>query len=141
MSAASDFLELKVLDHTLATAAYTAPAAVYLALFTSDPSVGSTAENLEAGTLTTEVTTSGSAYARKAVTFAAASAGSATTNATVTFDTATADWGTITHLAIMDGATEGADNVLYYGELDTHKLIQAGDTFQVTTGNLTVTLA
>jgi hypothetical protein len=142
MSAASDYLELKVLDHTLATAAYTAPSAVYLALFTSDPSVGSTAENLEAGTLTNEVTTAGStAYARKAVTFAAASAGSATTNATVTFDTATADWGTITHLAIMDGATEGADNVLYYGELDTHKLIQAGDTFQVTTGNLTVTLA
>lgn len=141
MSAASDFLELKVLDHTLATAAYTAPSAVYLALFTSDPSVGSTAENLEGGTLTNEVDTSGTAYARKAVTFAAASAGSATTNATVTFDTATADWSTITHLAIMDGATAGAGNVLYYGELDTHKLIQAGDTFQVTTGNLTVTLA
>ena len=141
MSAASDYLELKVLDHTLATAAYTAPAAVYLALFTSDPSVGSTAENLEGGTLTNEVDTSGTAYTRKAVTFAAASAGSATTNATVTFDTATADWSTITHLAIMDNATAGAGNVLYYGELDTHKLIQAGDTFQVTTGNLTVTLA
>lgn len=141
MSAASDYLELKVLDHTLATAAYTAPSAVYLALFTSDPSVGSTAENLEAGTLTNEVDSSGTAYTRKAVTFAAASGGSATTDATVTFDTATADWSTITHLAIMDGSTVGAGNVLYYGELDTHKLIQAGDTFQVTTGNLTVTLA
>lgn len=141
MSAASDYLELKLLDHSLATAAFTAPGAVYLALFTSDPSVGSTAENLEAGTLTNEVSTSGTAYARKAVTFAAASGGSATTNATVTFDTATADWSTITHLAIMDGATAGLGNVLYYGELDTHKLIQAGDTFQVTTGNLTVTLA
>jgi hypothetical protein len=115
--------------------------AVYLALFTSDPSVGSTAENLEAGTLTNEVITSSTAYSRKAVTFAAASGGSATTDATVTFDTATADWGLITHLAIMDNATAGTGEVHYYGELDTHKLIQSGDTFQVTTGNLTVTLA
>lgn len=141
MSAAADYLENKVLDHVLRNTAYTSPTTVYVGLATSDPSTGSTTENLEAGTLTNEVSTSGTAYARKAVTFGAASAGSATTTANVTFDAATANWGTITHVFIADGATAGAGNVLFYGTLDTAKTIESGDTFQITSGNLTVTLA
>ena len=141
MSAASNFLENKVLDHVLrySTAPYTAPSTLYLALFTNTSTHA--AANLEAGTLSDEVTTSASAYARKAVTFAAASSGSSATNATVTFDAATATWGTITHIAIMDGATAGAGNVLFYGAVTTSKLIESGDTFQVSSGNLTVSLA
>jgi hypothetical protein len=142
MTAASDFLENKVLDHVLrySTAPYVAPTTLYLALFNNTS--GNAATNLEAGTLTDETATSGStAYARKAVTFAAASSGSSATNATVTFDTATASWGTITHVAIMDGATRGAGNVLFYGAVTTSKTIDTGDTFQVTSGNLTISLA
>ena len=141
MSAASNFLENKVLDHVLrySAAPYTAPSTLYLALFTNTST--NAAANLEAGTLSDEVTTSASAYARKAVTFAAASSGSSATNATVTFDAATATWGTITHIAIMDGATAGAGNVLFYGAVTTSKLIESGDTFQVSSGNLTVSLA
>jgi hypothetical protein len=142
MTAASDFLENKVLDHVLrySTAPYTAPSTLYLALFNNTS--GNAATNLEAGTLTDETATSGStAYARKSVTFAAASSGSSATNATVTFDTATASWGTITHVAIMDGATRGAGNVLFYGAVTTSKTIDTGDTFQVTSGNLTISLA
>ena len=141
MSASSDYLENKLLDHVLVNTAYTSPPTVYAALFTSDPSVGDTAELLEAGTLTNEVSNSGTAYVRQAVTFGAASAGSSTTTANVTFPAATANYGTVTHVAIMDGNTHAADNVLFYGELDTHKTIESGDTFQITTGNLTVTLA
>ena len=99
------------------------------------------AANLEAGTLTDEVTTSSSAYARKAVTFASASSGTSATNATVTFDAATANWGTITHIAIMDGSSAGAGNVLFWGAVTTSKTIETGDTFQVSSGNLTVSLA
>lgn len=139
MSAASNYLENKVLDHVLTATSYTAPAARYLALFTNTS--GSAATNLEAGTLTDEISTSGTAYARQAVTFAAASSGSSATNATVTFPTATANWGTITHVAIMDGDTEGAGNVLFYGAVTTSKTIETGDTFQVSSGNLTVSLA
>lgn len=137
MSAASNYLENKVLDHVLTATAYTAPGTRYLALFTNTS--GSAAANLEAGTLTDEVSTSGTAYSRKAVTFAAASSGSSATNATVTFDAATANWGTITHVAIMDAATSG--NVLFYGAVTTSKTIETGDTFQVSSGNLTVSLA
>ena len=131
MGAASNYLENKILDHVLTASAYTQPSR-YLALFTADPG--------EAGSFTNEVTTSSSAYARKLVTFAAASSGSSATNATVTFDAATASWGTITHVAVVDGATAGAGNVLFYGAVTTSKTIDSGDTFQVTSGNLTVSL-
>lgn len=141
MSAASNFLENKVLDHVLrySTAPYTAPSTLYLALFNNTS--GSAAANLEAGTLTDETSTSGTAYARKSITFGAASSGTSTSSATVTFDTATANWGTITHVAIMDNDTEGGGNVLFYGAVTTSKTIETGDTFQVSSGNLTVSLA
>jgi hypothetical protein len=137
MSAASNYLENKLLDHVLTATAYTQPSTRYLALFTNTS--GSAAANLENGTLTDEVSTSGSAYSRKAVTFGAASGGSSATNATVTFDAATANWGTITHVAVMDAETSG--EVLFYGAVTTSKTIETGDTFQVSSGNLTISLA
>ena len=138
MSAASNYLENKVLDHVLTATAFTQPSR-FLALFLNTS--GSAATNLEAGTLTDEVSTSGTAYARQAVTFAAASGGSSATNATVTFPTATANFGTITHVAVMDSDTEGSGNVLFYGAVTTSKTIETGDTFQVSSGNLTISLA
>lgn len=135
MTAASNYLENKVLDHVLTATSYTAPGARYLALFNNTS--GNAAANLEAGTLTDEV--SGGSYARKAVTFAAASGGTSATNATVTFDAATASWGSITHVAVMDASTGG--NVLFWGAVTTSKNIDQGDTFQVTAGNLTISLA
>jgi len=137
MSAASNYLENKVLDHVLTATSYTAPTTRYLALFTNTS--GSAAANLEAGTLSDEISASGTAYGRKAVTFAAASGGSSASNATVTFDTATANWGTVTHVAVMDAETSG--NVLFYGAVTTSKTIETGDTFQVSSGNLTISLA
>jgi len=141
MSAASNYLENKVLDHVLGEGArnFTSPATLYVALFNNTS--GNAATNLEAGTLTDEVSTSGTAYARVAVDFAAASSGSASSNGAVTFAAATADWGTVTHLAIMDGDTEGAGNVLFYGALTASKIVNTGDTFVISSGNLTVTLA
>ena len=132
MSAASDYLENKVLDHVLTATAYTQPGTRYLALFTADT-------GLETNTPSAEISTSGSAYIRKTVTFAAASSGQSATNATVTFDTATANFGTITHVAVMDAESSG--NVLFWGAVTTSKTIETGDTFQVTSGNLTVSLA
>jgi len=140
MSAAANYTEERTLDFWLKANSQTttAPATVYVALFNSDPSLGSTAENLEAGTITDECT--GGAYARQSVTFGTISGGSVSNNANVTFPAATdANWGTITHVAVMDANTSG--NVLFYGALDTAKTIDSGDTFQITSGNLTVSLA
>ncbi len=131
MSAASNYLENKILDHVLTASAFTQPSR-YIALFTQSPG--------ESGSFTYEISTSGTAYARQAVTFAAAASGSSATNATVTFPTATANWGTITHVAVVDGDTEGAGNVLFYGAVTTSKTIETGDTFQISSGNLTISL-
>ena len=141
MSAASNYLEGKLLDHVLTATAYSQPAGRFLALFTNTST--NAAANLESGvTATDEISTSGTAYIRKAVTFAAASSGTSATNATVTFDAATANWGTITHIAIMDSVNSaGSNNVLFYGAVTTSKTIETGDTFQVSSGNLTVSLA
>jgi hypothetical protein len=138
MSAASNYLEEKILNHVLTATAYTQPAR-HIALFTNTS--GNAAANLEAGTLTDEISTSGTAYARKTVTFAAASGGSSATNATVTFDAATASWGSITHVAVMDSGTAGSGNVLFWGAVTTAKTIDSGDTFQISSGNLTISLA
>jgi len=140
MSAASNYTEDKTLDFWLKanSAATTAPATVYVALFNSNDSAGGTAEDLEAGTLTEEC--GGGAYARQSVTFGTVSGGSVSNSGNVTFPAATdGNWGTITHVAVMDASSAG--EVLFYGALDTSKTIDSGDTFQITTGNLTVSLA
>lgn len=128
MSAASDYLENKVLDHVLKVASFTQPAALYLALYTAAPSDSGGG---------TEV--SGGSYARQAVTFAAASGGTSASSATVTFPVATANWGTIGWIGIFDASTSG--NLLFHGAVTAAKTIETGDTFQVTAGNLTISLA
>lgn len=135
MSAASDYLENAVLDHVLGNAAFTQPSTLYLGLFTNTS--GSAAANLEAGVLTDEI--EGGSYVRETISFSTASGGSADSEATVTFDAATASWGEITHVAVLDAATGG--NVLFYGAVTTPKTIESGDTFQVSAGNLTISLA
>lgn len=131
-NAASDYLENKVLDHVLrySTAPYTAPSTVYVGLFTAST-------GLETNSPSAEV--SGNGYARKSITFGAAASGSSASNATVTFDAATGTWGTITHVAIMDASTSG--NVLFWGAVTTSKTIESGDTFQISSGNLTISLS
>jgi hypothetical protein len=141
MSASSNYLENKLLDHTLGEGArnFTSPATLYLALFTNASTNAAT--NLEAGTLTDEISTSGTAYSRQTVNFSTAVNGTAATDGTVTWTTATAGWGTVTHVAVMDGGTAGAGNVLFYGALTSSKVIETGDTFQISSTNLTVSLA
>ena len=128
MSEMSNYLEDALINVTLRATAYTAPATVYVSLWTSDPT--------DAGS-GTEV--SGGSYARTAVTFAAPSNGVTTNDADVTFPTATASWGTVGWIGINDALTTG--NLLYHTALDTSKTIDSGDIFKISTGNLSVTLA
>jgi len=146
MSAASNYTEDRTLDFWLKanSQSTTAPTTVYCALFTSDDSTGLTAENLEAGILTNEVATDSandSAYQRQAITFGTISNGSVSNSDALTFPVATADYGTVTHVAVMDSATEGSGNVLFYGALQTAREILQDDTFQIVAGSLTVSLA
>ncbi len=126
----SNFLENALINATLRNTTYTSVATVYVSLWTSDPT--------DAGS-GTEVSTSGTSYARTAVTFGAPSGGASTNSADVTFPTATASWGTVGWIGINDAATSG--NLLYHTALDTAKAIDSGDIFKISTGNLSVTLA
>ena len=128
MAEMSNYLENALLNATLNGTTYTAPANVYVSLWTSDPT--------DAGS-GTEV--SGGSYARTSVTFAAPSNGVTTNNADVTFPTATASWGTVGWIGINDASTSG--NLLYHTALDTAKAIDSGDIFKIASGNLSVTLA
>lgn len=132
MSEMSNYLENALLDHVLNNTSLTSPSTVWLALFTADPG--------ETGSLTNEVTTTGTAYARQVASFGAASSGTSTSDADIEFPQATASYGTVSHVGIMDNATAGAGNMLFYTSLTTSKAIDSGDIFKVTSTNLTVTL-
>lgn len=129
MSAASNYTENLALNWLLTSNSATRPTAWYLALFTSNPT--------DAGS-GSEVSTSGTAYAREAIAFSVTD-DTARNSATVTFDPATGEWGTISYIGIYDAATGG--NLLFHGAVTTAKQISIGDTFQVTQNNLSITLA
>lgn len=128
MSKMSNYLENTLVNTTLRATAYTAPATVYLALYTTDPT------DADAGT---EV--SGGAYARQVATFSVPTDGSTSLSANVTFPTATAGWGIVTHIGIRDAATGG--NLLYHTALTTAREVLTGDTLAFLSGQVPITLS
>ena len=124
---ASNYLELKILDHSLGTTEFTKPSNVYLGLST---------ESIADDGSGTEL--SGSSYARQAITFASASSGSVSSNATVTFPTATGSWGTVSHWGIWDASSSG--NLLYHGSFAASKSIASGDVLKVSSGDITISV-
>lgn len=127
MSAASDYTENLALKWLLTTQSATRPTAWFVGLFTSNPT--------DAGS-GTEV--SGGSYARQSVAFSVTN-DTATNSATVTFPAATASWGSIGWIGIYDNSTGG--NLLFHGAVTTAKQIDSGDTFQISSSNLSITLA
>lgn len=123
----SNYLENKLLDHSLGKTSFTMPATVRLALYTSDPT------DADSGT---EVT--GGSYARQPLTVSAASGGATANDADIEFPVATANWGTITHVGIRDAGSGG--NLLWHGALAASKAIDSGDQFKIAAGDLDVTL-
>lgn len=92
--------------------------AVYLALYTSNPTASDTG---------TEV--SGGGYARQAITFSAPSDDSGKraikVNVEVQFPVATADWGTVTHIGIRTAASGG--DLISFSQLNQPRTILDGD--------------
>lgn len=145
MSAMSNYLENKIVDHVFRGAAYTIPV-IYVGLFTAAPS------DAAGGT---EV--SGSAYARVKAAASTAQAlgdwkstqndslassgtgGNTTNTAAVTFPTPTATWGTVTHFGIFDQPT--GINLLFWGALTIAKTINQDDTVTFPAGTLSITFA
>jgi hypothetical protein len=136
----SDYLEAALLNLVLGGAAWTAPATTYIALSTAAYSDAATGASM------TEVTSSGTAYARVAVTNNTTNWPTATgtspatkvNGAVFTFTTATGAWGTVTSFYIVDASSAG--NVLYGGDLGTAKAIASGDTASFGTSPVGITI-
>ena len=126
MSAFSNYLETAILDHVFGGVSYSAPATLYLALYTVAP------DDTGGGT---EV--SGGSNARQTVAFTV-SGDTASNNAAVEFPTATGTWGTVVAVGVFDALTSG--NLLAYGNLTASKTIASGDVFRVPSGDLDITL-
>ena len=118
----SNYAELKILDHTTGTAAWTMPTNVYVKLHLGDPGEAATDNAAVEDT-------------RKEATFAAASSGAIATSATVEW-TEVSTTETYTHWSLWDASTAG--NALWTGELSASAAVTAGDTFQIT--SLTLSL-
>lgn len=144
MSAMSDYLENKLIDHIFRNTAYSVPTTVYIGLLTAAPSDSGGGTEVSGGSYArVQVGPSTSTWVGTHGTTTGASSGTGgqTSNAaTITFPTPSADWGSITHFGIYDASTGG--NLLFQGALTAAKTVNNGDpapTFQA--GALTVTLA
>ena len=124
----SNTYETHVLNYVFTTTSVTRPTAWYLALFTSNP-----AEDASG----TEVSTTGTAYARQSATFTV-SGNTASNSGAIEFPTATANYGTVSHVGVYDASSGG--NLIAYAALSTSKVIETGDVFRVPDGDLDVTL-
>lgn len=121
MGSAGDTAENWILDAMLGSGhAAGFPNDVYVALFTAAPSDGGGG---------TEVGTSGTNYARAAVTnndvsWPPASSSTKVNGITVQFNDALGDWGTVTSYALFDDPSTG--NIIIYGNLDISRTINSG---------------
>ena len=133
MSEASDYVENQILNCYLNQTNITAPTNIYVGLHTADPTdAGSGAE------------VSGNGYARVEITdkfgTASGTGGSVSSNADITGFTASGgNWGTVSHIGIYDASTSG--NLLFHTALDSSATVNDGDSFQISSGNLTVNVA
>ena len=121
MGGKSNYLEGKILNWLKGTAFGTAPAGLYVGLFTADPT--------DAGATTDEVTTTVRAAGRPAVSLGTLSSG---TGADTLANSAIVDFGAaagapgsaVTHVGIFDAASAG--NMLYSAALTTPRTVTVG---------------
>lgn len=127
----SDYAENKLVDHVLGTASFTMPAAVSLALFTTNP-------NFETGAGGTEAT--GGSYARKAIAFTASSGGATSNTAQKVFTVGTdLAAGTYTGWGVYDAASAG--NLLFGDAFASNRVVSTtGDTITFAAAAITYSM-
>lgn len=129
MSAKSDYLENKLLDHIFRAQSFTAPVNLYVGLLTVAPNDAGGGTEVSGGSYArVQVACALTAWKGTHGTTTGASSGTSgqISNAgTVTFPAPTASWGSVTHFGIYDALTAG--NLLYHGALTVAKTVNSGD--------------
>ena len=144
MSAMSDYLENKLVDHILRNTAFTMPTTIYVGLYTAAPSDAGGGTEVTGGSYArVQVGPSVSAWLSTNGTTSGASSGTGgvTSNAAdITFPAPSANWGVVTHFGIFDAITTG--NLIMWAALTASKTVNSGDAApKFLAGALTVTLA
>ena len=123
----SNYLGNAVINASLRNTAYTSPATVYCALYSTAPTASTSGTEL-----------SGNGYSRQSVTFSAPSAATTASTGNVTF-TATGNWLPIVATAIVDASSGG--NILWYTNLASSQVVNSGGSIVLTTGSITLTVS
>ena len=141
MSAMSDYLESKLINHIFRDTAFSQPGGIYIALTSGVP--------VDAVTGSTLNEIGGAGYTRasgcnpgtngNAAWDAPTTAGDTENTSAIEFVQASADWGYVSGVAICDGLTGG--NVLFHGSLTTPRIVRNGDTFKFNAGDIDLTLS
>ena len=146
MSAMSDYLENKLVDHLFRGVNFTAPAQLHVALYTVAPSDSGGGTEVSGGSYARAAlapsTTNWSATNSVGSTAnpSSGTGGATSNNGAITFPAPTGNWGSCTHFGIFDASTGG--NLLFHGALTTAKTVNNGDaapSFAIS--SLVVTLA
>lgn len=122
----SNYLKDSVLNHVFKNTAYVQPNALFIALYTTDPTNTDTGTELE-GTY---------GYVRQSISFNTASNGSISNKGDVVFPISTGAWGTVKYIGIRDASTEG--NLLYYGALTSPQDVLINNQLIIKNGELII---
>lgn len=136
----SDYLENKLTDHVFRGTPYTAPATIFIALFTTActdaaPGTEVTGGSYARGSLATGLTTWAGTQSAGSTIASTGTGGTTSNNSAIVFVTPTAGWGTVTHIGMMDALTVG--NMLICTALTVSKTINIGDAVSFPAASLT----
>lgn len=123
----STYLQNALLSEVLRNTDYVPPTTVYLALYTSDPTIADVG---------TEADFTG--YARQSIAFNALAGGTTANTSDVAFPACTSGSNAITHVGLRDAVTAG--NLLFSGVLTTSQTVVTDTQFIVKAGQITDTL-
>jgi hypothetical protein len=144
MSAMSNYLENKIIDHVFRGVSFSMPTNLYVALYTAAPSdaVGGTevaGSNYARAGLAPSIANWAATNGATLTTNPSSGTGATTSNnVAIPFNVPSGSWGTVTHFAVFDSLSGG--NMLFWGALSASKLIQSGDTVSIPISQLQVQL-
>ncbi len=104
---------------------FSPPSAIYVALYTTSPTLAGGG-----------VEVSGGSYTRQSATWVVSSNGQTSNDSDITFPIATALWGTVTSFGLLDSLSGG--NLLYFTPLNAPRVVQINDQVMFPTGQLVV---
>ena len=144
MSAMSDVLENRLVDHIFRAQSFAAPTNLFIGLLTAAPSDaggGTEVSGNNYGRATVACSLANWAGTQSAGSTVASSGtgGQTSNNNAITFATPSGTWGTVTHFGIYDAVTGG--NLLFWGALTIAKTINQSDTVTFPAASLTITFA